>query len=114
MPPTWRLAVLPGEGIGPEVIDATLEVLGRAAEDRALADRDTGGQAHVPLERGPGPDPAPVADHHVGTDDRERADLDLQPELRAGIDERRRVNAGGHRSTTAAIISASTATLPST
>lgn len=29
---TWRVAALPGEGIGPEVIDATLEVLRRAAE----------------------------------------------------------------------------------
>jgi 3-isopropylmalate dehydrogenase/3-benzylmalate dehydrogenase len=29
---TWRVAALPGEGIGPEVIEPTLEVLGRAAE----------------------------------------------------------------------------------
>ena len=91
-----------------------LEVLRRPAEEGALADRHVGRESDVALQGGPRPDPAAIAHDDVGPDDGEGADLDALPELGAGVHERGRVDAGCHRSTTAAIISASTTTFPST
>ena len=62
-----------------------------------------------------GPEPAAVAHRDLRPDHHPRADLDPVAQLGAeGSMMRRRVDAGGHRSTTRAIISASATTLPST
>ena len=112
-------AVFPDGGIRtdlrPRFLAAILGILRITADQGALTNANSRAETDLLLQCGARPQDAVVANLHAGTDKHPGPDLDPDTQLRAGIDDRRGMDAGcAHRSTTRASISASVASWPST